>query len=84
MVKSGCAAVVVFNGNDVGAIIVDINVEAIFSVPLEASTGGIGFNRLQCSSEANASVCIEILVEICFTFGDSTPCLLYTSPSPRD
>ena len=71
MVECGCASVVIFNGDYIDAIVVDINVESIFRITLEACACCIGLDRLQ-SSMANASVTIEI-AEI-FFLADAAPC----------
>ena len=73
VIKGRCASVVVFNGNDGGAIVVDVDIKAFFAVALEACTGRISRDRRQGSSETNPTVAIEVLVEFGLVLCNATP-----------
>ena len=73
MIKGWCAAVVVFNRNDVRSIIVDVDVETIFGIALQTCTCGVSADGRQCCCQADSAVAIEVLVEINFVFGDAAP-----------
>ena len=74
VIKSRCAAPFIYNCNDIGPVIVDIDVKAIVRIPLEACAGCIGDDWLQrSSSESNTSITVEVLIEISLMFSDPTP-----------
>ena len=63
----------IYNCNDIGPVIVDIDVKAIVRILFLRHAPVVSDWLQRSSSESNTSITVEVLIEISLMFSDPTP-----------